>query len=58
MEALSGEGVEFTLVKLCEGVSSANGGAVLGAKAAGLSIDLDYSVNTTPLFHYQPYNVL
>lgn len=57
MEALSGEGVEFTLVMLKEGVSSAIGAAALGAKAAGLSLTLDYSSNTTQLFHYKPYNV-
>ncbi len=57
MEALSGEGVEFTLVMLKEGVSSAIGGAVLGAKAAGLSLELDYNANISNLFHYKPYNV-
>ena len=58
MEALSGEGVEFTLVKLKKDVSSAVGAAVLGAKAANLSLPLDYSSNTISLLHYQPYNVL
>ena len=58
MEALSGEGVEFTLVMLREDVSSAIGAAALGAKAAGFSLPLDYSSNITTLFHYQPYNVL
>ena len=57
MEALSSEGVEFTLVMLKEGVSSAMGGAVLGAKSAGLSLSLDYSLTTTLLFHYKPYNM-
>lgn len=58
MEAVSSEGVEFTLVMLKEGVSSAIGGAVLGAKTAGLSLSMDYSFNTTVLFHYKPYNIL
>ena len=58
MEAVSNEGVEFTLVMLKEGVSSAIGGAVLGAKTAGLSFSMDYSSNTTVLFHYKPYNIL
>lgn len=57
MEALSNEGVEFTLVMLKDDVSSAMGGAVLGAKSAGLSLSLDYSSTTTLLFHYKPYNV-
>lgn len=57
MEALSSEGAEFTLVMLKEGVSSAIGGAVLGAKAAGLTLDIDYSSNTTQLFHYKPYTM-
>lgn len=55
MEVLSSEGVEFTLVMLKEGVSSAMGGAVLGAKSAELSLSLDYSSNTTLLFYYKPY---
>ncbi len=58
MEALSGEGIEFTLVKVNEGVSTALGGAVLGAKAAGLSLTLDYSSTTTGLFHYKPYDMM
>lgn len=58
METLSSGGVEFTLVMLKEDVSSALGGAVLGAKFAGLSLALDYASNTTLLFHYKPYNVL
>ena len=57
MEVLSGEGIEFTLVKLKEGVSSAIGGAALGAKAAGLTLSLDYASNTTVLFHYKPYQM-
>jgi hypothetical protein len=57
MESLSGEGVEFTLVMLKDGVSSAIGGAMLGAKSAGLSLNMDHSATTTLLFHYKPYNV-
>ena len=58
MEAMSGEGIEFTLVKLKQGVSTALGGAVLGAKAAGLPLSLDYSSTTTELFHYKPYDMM
>lgn len=58
MEAVSGEGVEFTLVKLKEGVSSAIGAAALGAKFAKLSLPLDFASNVCELFHYKPYNVL
>ena len=57
MEAVSSEGVEFTLVMLKEGVSSAIGGAALGAKAAGLVLKLDYESTTSQLFHYKPYNM-
>jgi len=58
MEAMSGEGIEFTLVMLKEGVSTALGGAVLGAKAAGLTLSLDYSTTTIELFHYKPYDMM
>ena len=58
MEAMSGAGLEFTLVMVKEGVSTAQGGAVLGAKAAGLSLSLDYSSTTTKLFHYKPYGMM
>lgn len=57
MEALSSEGVEFTLVRLNEGVSSAMGAAVLGARSAGLLLSLDYFSTTELLFQYKPYNV-
>ena len=56
MEAVKSEDLEFTLVMLKEGVSPAIGGAVLGAKAAGLSLRLDYTSNTTLLFHYKPHH--
>ena len=54
ISALSDTGVEFTLVTLKEGVSSAVGAAALGAKAAGLSFTMDHTANVNVLFHYKP----
>ncbi|XP_064383181.1 N-acetyl-D-glucosamine kinase-like [Halichondria panicea] len=54
LSALSDTGVEFTLVSLKEGVSSAVGAAALGAKAAGLSLTMDHAANVNVLFHYKP----
>ncbi len=54
MCALSEAGVEFTIVTLREGVSSAVGAAALGAKAAGLTLSMDHAANVNVLFHYKP----
>ena len=54
IEALEDRKVEFTLVALKEGVSSAVGAAALGAEEAGLSLSVDYAANTYQLFHYKP----
>lgn len=51
LSALNDTGVEFTLVSLKDGVSSAVGAASLGAKAAGLSLHIDHSANVDVLFH-------
>ena len=45
---------ELTVVKLT--VSSAVGGAVLGARAAGFDLPIDYHGNTTLLEHYKLHN--
>lgn len=45
--------IEFTLVCLKEGVSSAVGAATLGAKAAGVSLHIEHSANVDVLFHYK-----
>ena len=54
IEALEGRKIEFTLVALKEGVSSAIGAAALGAEEAGLFLPIDYAANTYELFHYKP----
>lgn len=53
-EALKTEKIEFTLVSLQAGVSSAVGATALGAEEAGLSLPIDYAANTYELFHYRP----
>ena len=52
--ALSDSRVEFTIVTLKEGVSSAVGAAALGAKAAGLTLAMDHTANVNVLFHFKP----
>lgn len=54
IEALKSEKIEFTLVALQVGVSSAVGATALGAEEAGLSLPIDYAANTYELFHYRP----
>jgi len=54
LSSLSETRVEFTLVTLKEGVSSAVGGALLGAKSAGDSLSVDHASNVTVLYHYKP----
>ena len=54
LEVLERKRVEFTLVSLKEGVSSAIGATALGAEEAGLSLPVNYAANTYELFHYKP----
>lgn len=54
IEALESAKIEFTLVALKEGVSSAIGAAALGAEGVGFSLPIDYAANTYQLFNYKP----
>ena len=53
LEVLKEDQIEFTLVSLKTGVSSGIGAAALGAKAAGLSVQIDYDYNVNVLYHSQ-----
>lgn len=54
MSVVRGAVEELTVVKLS--VTSAVGGAVIGAKVASFDLPMDYQANTTLLEHYTHTN--